>query len=137
LSRTLKGDLSAILLKALESEPSRRYESVRALFVDLESFLAGRPVTARPQTTIYRAGKFLRRRWLPVSAAAVFVFGLAGASVIAVHQARVARAAAFKAEKVNEFLNEMLLPSVNLGFNPQKFTVAQMLDGAEARLGKG
>ena len=137
LTRTLKGDLSAILLKALESEPSRRYESVRALSVDLESFLAGRPVTARPQTTMYRAGKFLRRRWLPVSAAAVFVLGLAGASVFSVHQARVARAAAFNAEKVNEFLNEMLLPSVNLNFDPQKFTVAQMLDGAEARLGKG
>jgi tetratricopeptide (TPR) repeat protein len=137
LSRTLKGDLSAILLKALESEPSRRYESVRALSVDLESFLAGRPVTARPQTAMYRTGKFLRRRWLPASAAAVFVLGLASASAFSVHQARAARAAAFKAEKVNEFLNEMLLPSVNFGFDPQKITVAQMLDAAEARLGKG
>ena len=75
LSRTLKGDLSAIVLKALESEPSRRYESVRALAADLENFLAGRPVTARALTTLYRAGKFLRRRWLPVSAAAVFILG--------------------------------------------------------------
>ncbi len=137
LTRTLKGDLSAILLKALESEPSRRYESVRALAADLENFLAGRPVTARPQTTMYRAGKFLRRRWLPVSAAAVFMLGLAGAAVFSVHQAQVARAAAFKAEKVNEFLNEMLLPQTTFGFDPQKFTVAQMLDIAEARLGKG
>jgi eukaryotic-like serine/threonine-protein kinase len=134
LSRTLKGDLSAIVLKALESEPSRRYESVRALVADLENFLAGRPVTARPQTALYRTGKFLRRRWLPVSAAAVFVLGLAGASAFSLYQAKVARTAAFKAEKINEFLNDMMLSTGNLGFDPQKTTVAQMLDGAEARL---
>src|SRR5579863_3656662 len=136
LSRTLKGDLSAIVLKALESEPSSRYDSVRALSADLENFLGGRPVTARPQTALYRAGKFLRRRWLPVSAAAVFVLGLAGASVIAVHQAQVARAEALKAEKVNRFLNDMLLSSTDYSFDPQKFTVAQMLEAAEARLEK-
>ncbi len=137
LSRTLKGDLSAIVLKALESEPSSRYDSVRALSADLENFLAGHPVTARPQTALYRAGKFLRRRWLPVSAAAVFALGLAGASVFSVHQARVARAAAFKAEKVNEFLTDMLQSAGNFGFDTQKTTVAQMLEGAEALLQKG
>ena len=137
LSRNLKGDLSAIVLKALESEPSRRYESVRALAADLENVLAGRPVTARALTTLYRAGKFLRRRWLPVSAAAVFILGLAGASVFAVHQLRVAQEAAFKAEKVNQFLNEMLQSAADFNFDPQKVTVAQMLDGAEVRLGKG
>ena len=136
LSRTLKGDLSAIVLKALEADPARRYLSVRALAGDLENFLAGRPVAARPQTAMYRTGKFLRRRWLPVSAAAVFVLGLAGASVIAVHQAQVARAEALKAEKVNQFLSDMLSSSSEMSFDPQKTTVAQMLEAAEARLEK-
>jgi serine/threonine protein kinase/Tfp pilus assembly protein PilF len=136
LSRTLNGDLSAVVLKAIEFDPSRRYDSARALAADLESFLDERPVAARPQTAAYRVGKFLRRRWLPVSAAAVFILGLAGAAIVAVHQAQVARAEALKADKVNEFLNEMLLSSTYYSFDPQKFTVAQMLEAAEARLEK-
>ena len=137
LSRALKGDLSAIVLKALESDPSRRYQSVRELAADLENVLGGRPVAARPQTRMYRTVKFLHRRWLPVSAASVFVLGLAGAAIIAAHQAQVARAEALKAEKVNQFLNDMLLSSTDYSFDPQKFTVAQMLEAAEARLEKG
>lgn len=134
LSRALKGDLSAIVLKALESDPSRRYESVRGLAADLQNFLGGRPVAARPQTSLYRTGKFLRRRWLPVSAAAIFLFGLAGAAIVAEYQARAARAESSKAEKINQFLNDMLLSSTDYSFDPQKFTVSQMLEGAEARL---
>jgi len=137
LSRVLKGDLSAIVLKALEADPARRYHSVRAMAADLENFLAGRPVDARPQTVLYRAGKFLRRRWLPASAAAIFVFGLTGASVIAVHQAQVARAEASKAENVNQFLNDMLSSSTDMVFDPRTTTVAQMLEAAEGRLEKG
>jgi len=136
LRRALKGDLSAIVLKALEADPSRRYESVRALATDIQSFLDGRPVTARQQTTLYRAGKFLRRRWLPASAVALFVCGLAGAAIFAAHQARVARSEALKAEKVNEFLNDILSSPAQLSFDPQKFTVEQMLEAAEARLEK-
>jgi len=136
LSHALKGDLSAIMLKALESEPSRRYQSVRTLASDLESFLDGRPVSARAQTALYRTGKFLRRRWLAVTAAAVFGFGLAGAAVVAERQAQVARQEAAKAENVNRFLNDMLSSPRNSGFDPQKFTVAQMLGRAQARLEK-
>jgi tetratricopeptide (TPR) repeat protein len=76
----------------LESDPARRYESVRELANDITAFLEGRPVLARPQTAVYRASKFLRRRWLPVAAAAVFVFGLSGATLAAIRQARIAQA---------------------------------------------
>ena len=68
LSRMLKGDLSAIVLKALENDPARRYGSVRELAEDIESFLEGRPVLAHPQTAVYRAGKFVGRRWRAVAA---------------------------------------------------------------------
>jgi serine/threonine protein kinase len=91
LTRVLKGDLAAIVLKALEAEPAQRYESVRQFAADIDSYLAGRPVSARPQTALYRAGKFLRRRWFAVAAAAIFVFGLLGATLYASQQARIAR----------------------------------------------
>jgi eukaryotic-like serine/threonine-protein kinase len=137
LSKALKGDLSAIVMKALEADPARRYASVRALAADLENFMAGLPVAARPQTVMCRAGKFLRRRWLAAGAAAIFVLGLAGASVMAENQARVARAEALKAEKVNEFLNDMLSSTSQGRFDPKTFTVAEMLGAAEKRLEKG
>ncbi len=91
LARVLKGDLAAIVLKALETEPAQRYESVRLFAADIDSYLSGRPVSARSQTTVYRAGKFLRRRWFAVAAAAIFVFGLLGATLYASQQARIAR----------------------------------------------
>jgi serine/threonine protein kinase len=136
LGRILKGDLSPIVLKALEGEPARRYESVRQFAADIENFLEGRPVQARPQTTLYRMGKFLRRRWLPATAAAIFVLGLLGSTLFAMRQAQLARAQALKAEKVNQFLNDMLSSAGELNFDPQKFTVAQMLDAAAPRLEK-
>jgi len=92
LRRLLRGDLTAIVLKALENDAAGRYGSVSELAADIENYLAGRPVFARPQTAVYRAGKFLRRRWLPVTAAAVFLLGLSAATFIALRQARIAQA---------------------------------------------
>jgi serine/threonine protein kinase len=91
LRRMLKGDLSAIVLKALENDPARRYESVREFSQDVRAFLEGLPVLARPQTMVYRTAKFLRRRWLPVIAAAVFILGLSGATFAALHEAKIAQ----------------------------------------------
>jgi tetratricopeptide (TPR) repeat protein len=131
LRRALSGDLSAIVLKAIEYQPERRYESVRALAADLRNFLGGRPVAARPQTTLYRAGKFVRRRWVPVSAAAAFALGLSLAAIVAVHQTQTARAEAKKSENVVDFLSNMLSSGTRFGAG---YTVAQMLDAAEREL---
>lgn len=134
LRRLLKGDLAAILAKALESDRGRRYESVRQFAADLVSYLEGRPVLARPQTALYRGQKFLRRRWLPVSAAAIFVVGLSVAAVVAGREARAARAEARRSAAINEFLTDMLSSTTAQSFDPQTYTVAQMLDAAAARL---
>jgi serine/threonine protein kinase len=91
LAQTLKGDLSDIAMKAIENDPARRYGSVREFAADIENYLSGQPVLAHPQTALYRAGKFLRRRWLPVSGIAVFVVGITLAALIATYQARLAR----------------------------------------------
>jgi eukaryotic-like serine/threonine-protein kinase len=76
LSRLLRGDLDTIILAALRKEPARRYASVAAFADDLRRHLAGRPVLARSEGVLYRAGKFVRR-----NRAAVAVAGLAAASV--------------------------------------------------------
>jgi eukaryotic-like serine/threonine-protein kinase len=99
LKRALAGDLTAIVLKCLENEPGQRYSTVAALADDVVPFLEGHPVDAHPQTFVYRGGKFLRRRWLAVSTAAVFVLALSGATVLALYQARVANQEAKLARK--------------------------------------
>ena len=91
LSQSLKGDLTAIVMKAIEGDEAQRYSSVREFSADIESFLAGEPVRAHPQTSLYRAGKFLRRRWLSASAVALFVIGITAVALIAIYQARLAR----------------------------------------------
>jgi serine/threonine protein kinase len=134
LRGSLSGDLGNILAKALAPAPDQRYETVQALAADIGNWLAGLPVTARAPSFSYRAVKFLRRRWLPSTAAAVFVLGLLGSTLFALRQAQLARAQTLKAEKVNQFLNDMLSSAGELNFDPQKFTVAQMLDAAAPRL---
>ncbi len=134
LRRALGGDLSAIMLKALENETSRRYSTVPEFSSDLRHYLEGRPVEARPQTAFYRMRKFVRRRWIAVSATTVFVLGIAVASGVAVLEARAARAEALKAEQVNQFLSQMLETGRGGQTDLSQYTVEQMLEVADRRL---
>ena len=60
-SRALRGDLDAIVMKALHKEPDRRYPSAAALREDLSRHIEGRVVAARPDRAGYRLRKFVRR----------------------------------------------------------------------------
>jgi serine/threonine protein kinase/predicted Zn-dependent protease len=74
LERQLRGDLDAIVLKALAKQPSDRYGSAAALADDLQRYLSGQPVKARPDRFTYRFSKLVRRRragWTAGIAAAV------------------------------------------------------------------
>lgn len=73
-ARQLAGDLDTICLKALRKEPGRRYSSVEKLAEDLERYLAGMPVLARPDTFLYRSQKFVKRNTWPVITAASLIF---------------------------------------------------------------
>jgi len=61
LARRLRGDLDAIVLKALAKDPAERYGSAAALADDLQRYLSGEPVEARPDHLSYRFGKFVLR----------------------------------------------------------------------------
>lgn len=58
----LPQDLETIVMKCLEKEPERRYESALALAEDLRRFREGEPIQARPATWSYRIGKYVRKR---------------------------------------------------------------------------
>jgi serine/threonine protein kinase len=84
-SRALCGDLDWIVLKALEKDPARRYESAGALAEDLSRFLQHKPVEARPPSMTYLMLRFTRRHRGPVFASAALLLalllGAAGTSI--------------------------------------------------------
>ena len=76
LSRCLAGDLDWIVMKALEKERSRRYETAIALARDIERFLNQEPVDACPPSATYRFRKFVQRHRGQVIAASTVVLTL-------------------------------------------------------------
>jgi serine/threonine protein kinase len=80
--RQLKGDLDAIVLKALRKEPESRYGSVEELRDEIERYLAGLPVRASRGNRLYRCRKFVKRRTWALAAAAVIAIGAISAATI-------------------------------------------------------
>jgi serine/threonine protein kinase len=82
LANLVRGDLDWIVMKTLEKDRNRRYETASGLAQDLQRYLADEPVLACPPSTAYKLKKFLRRNRAAVSAAAaillVLVAGIAG-----------------------------------------------------------
>lgn len=74
--RALRGDLDWIVLKALEKDPGRRYESAGAMAEDLVRFLQHRPIEARPPSMTYAMLRFTRRHRGPVFTGAALLLAL-------------------------------------------------------------
>jgi tetratricopeptide (TPR) repeat protein len=132
-ARLLRGDLDAIVTKALEREPARRYPSAAALQADLKRYLDSRPVAAHRPSAAYRVGKFLRRNALAAGLAALLLVSLAGGAVFAGLQAHRVALARDMAARRGEFL-ETLLTSANPSKGRRDVSVAQLLDAAAPTL---
>ena len=78
LSKLMKGELDWVLLKALEKDRSRRYETANALARDLQRYLADEVIEARPPSAGYRVRKFVHRHKGQVIAAGLVLFVLLG-----------------------------------------------------------
>ncbi|MBE7502361.1 MAG: serine/threonine protein kinase [Verrucomicrobiales bacterium] len=82
LIHLVRGDLDWIVMKCLEKDRTRRYETASGLAADIQRHLGHEPVVARPPSTAYRVEKFVRRNKLMVTAAglvsAALVLGLVG-----------------------------------------------------------
>jgi serine/threonine protein kinase/tetratricopeptide (TPR) repeat protein len=140
LQRRLRGDLDAIVAKALEKDASDRYPSVTALADDLRRHLRHVPISARADTMRYRSLRFLRRHRTGAAAVAALIVLLASLTVI--HTTRLAterdraQREADKAGKMSEILMGMLTnadpyASRVSGAEP---TVRNLLDGSAARV---
>jgi eukaryotic-like serine/threonine-protein kinase len=108
-SRTAWADLDVLCLTAMHKDPQRRYQSVEALIRDVNHYLDGEPLEARADTWHYTLGKFVRRHWRLVSAAAV-VFALLVGLVIfyTVRLTRARNAAVMQAARTQRIQRFML-----------------------------
>jgi eukaryotic-like serine/threonine-protein kinase len=101
-------DLDVLCLTAMHKDPGRRYRTVQAVIHDIDHFLAGQPLDARPDSFGYRAGKFARRNRVPLSIAGAAIGGLV--SVAAFYTFRVAKARntalneAARAQRIQQFM---------------------------------
>lgn len=136
--RSLRGDLDTILLKALQHEPERRYATIEALAHDLRSYLQGLPIAARRDSTLYRAGKFVRRHRVGVPLAGVAVLALLATTAIALWEAASAREQARRAETVTDFLVSIFRVADPRGTpGGVKLSAKDVLDSGAKRLATG
>lgn len=99
LTKSLKGDLDNIILKALRKEQTRRYSSVEQFSEDIRRHLERLPVTASRDTWKYRASKFVQRNRIGVAAIGLILLTLFAGLGATLYQANVARRERTKAER--------------------------------------
>jgi len=132
--RQLRGDLDAVVQKALKKRPEERYLAVNAFAEDVERWLTRRPVRARPDSRGYRLWRFVGRNRLAVAAAtAVSVAVLAGAGV-AVWQGRAALAEQRRAEEVKEFIEAIFREANPYGAQGRVLSGVELLQQARLRI---
>ncbi len=141
LTRRLRGDLDAILSKAVARDREHRYGSPADLAADLERHLDRAPVDARSSSATYLLGRFLRRHSQITTVVVALIFALAVGVVARTHEARRASlearralAAQAEAQEVAQFLVELFEvadPERRLG---EPVDVRQLLDRGAERL---
>lgn len=143
-ARQLRGDLDAILHKALERDPAQRYSSAADLQADLQRYLDDLPVLARAPSQWRRAAKFARRNAIAVSLTALLGFSLIASAVVttwlaisAQHARRDAVGKANEARAVTGFLiNDILAAANPLVSGTRDVQLRPLLDSASGTLEK-
>jgi serine/threonine protein kinase/tetratricopeptide (TPR) repeat protein len=151
LARSLRGDLDWIVMKCLEKDRGRRYETANELAMDVRRYLAAEPVIAAPPSRGYRIMKFVRRHRTAVMAASfvasAIVLGLAG-TTWGVYWALGERARAEgesrkhererkRAEAINRFVTRALVSSDPSEGGAQGFPVTAAMYQAIRLLDEG
>jgi serine/threonine protein kinase len=146
LDRSVRGELDWIVMKALEKDRRRRYETANDLAADLMRCLTDQPVEACPPSASYRLKKYARRNRVALTTAVLVGMALIGGTGVSLWQAAQARKAQREAEAaearaadeaaiaraVNDFLNSDVLGQ--FGDAKPQLTVKELLDRASSRI---
>ena len=98
ISKSLRGELDWIVMKALEKDRNRRYDSPAAFAADVQRYLNDEPVLASPPSTYYRIQKFTRRNRRFIATATIVAAALLIGTVVSVWQAIEAQQARINTE---------------------------------------
>jgi len=114
ISLILRRELDWIVMKCLEKDRQRRYETANGLALDIGRYLKGEAIVAVPPSKGYLLGKLVRKHKKTFAAAAAIAVILAGATVFSTWQAYVANRERAIATAVGEFLNKDLLQAADV-----------------------
>ncbi|MDH4064824.1 MAG: serine/threonine-protein kinase, partial [Acidobacteriota bacterium] len=132
--RVLRGDLDAIVLKALRDSPDERYPTMDAMADDIERYLDGLPVRARPDTVGYRLTKCVKRNRLAFAMVSAALTALLAGTVVATWQARVAESEKAQALEVRDFLSTLIRDASPYGSGGRAPTALDWLRDARQRI---
>ncbi|HTH37578.1 MAG TPA: protein kinase [Pyrinomonadaceae bacterium] len=122
----IDADVETIVLKALEKEPARRYQSVAAMMEDIKRYLADQPILARPPSAFYQFRKLvLRHKTASASLAGLFLMLLAFGIVMAAQNARII------SERNNAWLAQQVADEAREREQKQRLIAEQNLSRAE------
>jgi len=127
LRQSLRGDLATIVQKCLRPRPKDRYPSIDPFCQDITRYLTGRPVLARPQTTLYRLGKFVRRNRGAVATAALLIFAVLGTTAYAAWRQEQAVREGQRALRMQTFMYRLFKLANSSYTGKQEFTVPEFL----------
>jgi serine/threonine protein kinase/formylglycine-generating enzyme required for sulfatase activity/cephalosporin-C deacetylase-like acetyl esterase len=137
LSRLLRGELDWIVMKALDKDRNRRYESASAFAADVQRYLKDEPVQACPPSAWYLCRKFVRRHRLGVATALAIVFlastGAVGTWMYLAERDRLA--AAQQRAAAERWMREEVIPSIRRLVSEQNYSAAfELANQAEQRV---
>ena len=130
-------DLEAVLGKALQPDPRERYRSAAEFADDLRALVAGRPVTARRPTALYRFSRFLARHRRATAGAIGAAVLLAGLGLYAVTEQRRRLAESRRSAEIGRFLLWMVESSATAVAGRPQLTVLEMVSRANQRIEDG
>jgi eukaryotic-like serine/threonine-protein kinase len=140
LIHLVRGDLDWIVMKCLEKDRTRRYDTVNGLGIDVRRHLENEPVVARPPSTAYRLQKAWRRHKTAFAAGALMAAVLVAATGISVWQAvwatraeTLAKERLAESEAISKFLIEVF-QSADPARDGRTITVAETLNSAAKKL---
>jgi len=140
LGPSMRGELDWVVMKALEKDRARRYETANDFAADVMRFLTDRPVEACPPSQQYRLGKFARRNRAGLTTAALVAVSLVAGTAVSLWQATRAKAAeavallrAEEARQVVDYLvQDVFAAAVPGKGRGRSVTVGELLDQADA-----